>query len=227
MKSTLLLTLLFISSFVLAQTKKEKQVQTTTIPPIEVNIDMPETLNVQDITPKNNTPWFERNLAWIVALIIGFLSAGVNLWIAKRQRDYSEASLKRQIDSAKETTMMQFKATMGTKNRQEWINELRQTLAELITTCGIIGMEREGDYNDGNLKHLVEKALLADTKLRVLINVNKKEQKDLQICANEMLRIASDSEEYSRDALQRTMLKSIEAGRVVFDKHWEKIKKLE
>ena len=72
-------------------------------------------------------------MPWIGALIIGLLSVLVNFWVAHRLRQSNERNLTRQIENAKEITLSQFKSTIATKNRQDWINELRNAISDAIS----------------------------------------------------------------------------------------------
>lgn len=258
-KIFLLCTLILSLTIVCGQTKspvkqdasKHETQPANTTPPPQVNVNVPTTLQIKDITEKsNNSSIIEKSMPWIVAFIIGLLSALVNFFIARqlrqsnennlqrqiessernlqRQIESNERSLQRQIETAKETTITGFKATINTKNRQEWINELRHTVSQflshslqLIPTVGIkfvTETEKSAFY---------EKLVYSKTKIELLTNPNKPEQKELLDSIEQLLvQVSKKKEDFNLDEFKAARDKTLDVSRKLFGIHWDKIKEL-
>ncbi len=222
-----------------------------------VNVNFPSTIELKGIHNQIEKPSIlEKNMPWIVALLIGIISAFVNFWMAHRLRQSNERNLQRQIDSneknlkeqidsnerflqkqietTKETKILEFKATIASKNRQEWLSELRHTLTEYLSSLSMISIVSKG-ADATHAKRVLEansnyigKMSLAKAKLELLMNEEKDEQKKLLDEIENMLSIVSTKKEdtYIQD-IRKARSETINAARKVFEIHWEKIKKLQ
>lgn len=209
--------------------------------PKNISIDFPKTIQIEDVTKKEKKQSsLITNMPWIVALIIGLLSVLANYWVAhilrksnernlRSQIESNERSLKVQIESAKDTALTEFKATIATKNRQEWINELRNTLTEYLSSVSLILPTPENPskkFNDEK-SQLIYRMSLAKAKLELLMNREKAEQKELLNKIEEMFNVAnSNSMEGYVDKMVAARSIVINAARKLFDIHWKKIKEL-
>src|SRR5690606_18151095 len=144
------------------------------------------------------------------------------------QIESNERSLQRQIATKKETTLIEFKATINTQNRQNWINELRQTLTEYLSNTTLIYpfdnklfelMLIENEYQ-------INKMSLAKAKLELLMNHEKPEQKKLLDEVEDMLKVVNDPQRNIKDII-KSRSKVIFAARHLFEIHWKKIKELQ
>lgn len=195
--------------------------------PTDVKISIPQTIHIEDITEKSDTTMsLDKNMPWIAALLIGFSAAFVNFWVAHRLRQSNERNLQRQIENSKETTLTQFNATLATKNRQDWINELRQTLSEFLTysmclTPSFVPLEPEEH------KKYLEKLAFTKSKIELLINVDKQEQIELLVALDNVLEVLSKGKgDFNKEEMQLARSKTISAARKLFRIHWKKIKLL-
>ncbi len=260
------LILLTFSVLIFGQSRKDtirqSKSQTITIP-AQVNFNLPNTLQIKDITDKNvNQSFFQENMPWIVALFIGVLSVFINFWVAHRLRqsnerslqnqiesnernllrqiesnernslrqiESNEKSLQRQIETAKETSLVEFKVTIATKNRQEWINELRQTLSEYLSNISLINFNPKSHSQtilDDN-KIYIRNMSLSKAKLELLMNKDKPEQKELLEKIESMLKLVTGEQTENHLENMRSARSSIIiAARELFKIHWEKIKEL-
>ncbi|NID06839.1 hypothetical protein HBF26_18275 [Luteibacter jiangsuensis] len=132
-----------------------------------------------------------------------------------------------QISAARAQALDEIKAQVLTKNRQEWINDLRNTLAQFI-----VGIHKcrnnltiSPERRDPNRIHSnVGDAWLHLTRLRLLINPNEDDHKDLLATANLMFELIKSSEEGLR-------LKDVEKsllimGQAILKREWERVKSL-
>lgn len=192
----------------------------------ELIIGLKDTLNVQNLNSINGQDNFsDKNIPWIVALFIGIFSALINLLISRKLMISNERNLQRQIDSSKQQTIIEYKATIAVKNRQEWINDLRQCLSELLTSSALStpNMKAYADYNKN-----AEKVFLNFSKIELLLNGKKPEQVDLIDSLTTLVNVLlMGNEEFSNEHYKEAKDKVVTSARKLFEIHWNKIKKLE
>lgn len=167
-------------------------------------------------------------MPWIAALIIGILSAFVNLWLSDRQRKSNEKNLNKQIDNSKEIAITQFKSTLSTKNRQEWLIELRNAISEAITHSRMIFLERnkrENRNSEAIIKY-VEKFLNADAKIKLLLNDKNQNQKSVLDAVSKLLDAAIYDGKENKEFVENIYKNVIATSRQLFEYHWNKIKEL-
>jgi hypothetical protein len=224
---------LFCTVIVFGQQKQDslqKTGEATLIVPLKVNLVQPDSITIKAITTNQvNQSLFEKNMPWIVAFVIGLLSVFVNFWVANRLRQSNERNLQSQLKSSKETILLEFQATIASKNRQEWINELRQTLSEYLSSTSLIVLLPPNPIQkilDDNAMY-TQRLSLSKAKLELLLNENKAEQKELLDEIEKMLNIVVNkpSENYTVE-IRAARSKVILAARKLFEIHWNKIKDL-
>lgn len=212
----------------------------------EVILNFPETVQIKDVSEKpENLP---SNMPWIAAIIIGVLSAIINFWIAARikksnddnislqlksneetfrlQMKSNEETIRLQMANAKSLALSEFKATLGTKNRQDWIGELRHSLSEFMAASS---MMRAETYAAGvtveNIHPHFQKMQYNKGKIAMMLNRDKPEQKDVidlvyAIVSMGFLNEAGFEENESLRLQAALTAKSSD----LFKIHWKKIK---
>jgi hypothetical protein len=197
---------------------------------VPVSINLPQTIKIEDVTEKiDNESFWERNIAWIIAFLIGIISAAVNIWAAYQLRKSNEQNLKLQIESLEKTTIMQYKATISTKNRQEWINELRQTLTDFLTYAMYLTPTTSASplLDKEESKRYLEKVINTKSKIELLVNESKPEQKELINAVEKMIDLCTKkAEECGEKEIRNTRKEIIASARNLFGIHWTKIKDL-
>jgi hypothetical protein len=243
-KIKVILIICFCSTIVFGQSKldttKDIGLNTSRLQ-TQICLHFPDSLKVKDLSKKNeNQSFLDKNIPWIVAFLIGLLSALVNFWVSHRLRQSNERNLRSQIESnernikmqietIKETKLIEFKATIATKNRQEWINDVRHTLAEYISCTSLILPIHENpskEFLDERGKY-IQRMSLSKAKLELLLNKDRPEQALLLTDIENMLNTVSNTTmdkfvEQVRSA--RTAI--INSARELFGIHWTKIKDL-
>lgn len=228
----LIILLLFFSTTVFGKQKIDSTKQNKTISAqtqSQVNLNLPSILQIQRISDKqDNLSFFEKHFVSFIALIIGIISAIVNLCVARRLRYSNERNLQKLIENAKETTMREFNATINTHNRQEWINELRHTLSQLLSYTTQILPPLEDTYGKSIDKNaFVEKIAYSKAKIDLLTNEEKPEQKTLLDAVDRIIDTSTkNKEEFNMSDFQDAREKMIQASRKLFRVHWLKIKDL-
>ena len=228
-KITIFFILCFLSLIFFGQTNSDTakcSLKTSIQSEKQVNFNLPDTVKFKEIVEKNESQFnLEKSMPWLVALIIGILSVMVNFWVAHRLRQSNETNLQKQIDNVKDTTLTQFKATIGTKNRQDWINELRNTLSEYLTYS--TKLTPDSSNTEEERKKCVEKVYQTKFKIELMINPEKEEQKELMGKVENILKvIVKKKEDYKLEDIQNARMECVKAARKLFDLHWRKIKNI-
>lgn len=196
----------------------------------ETKIVLPETIQVKDVTDrKENENSLDKNMPWIVAFSIGILSALINCLIAYKLRKSNYKNLKLQIENSREISLVHFKATIATKNRQEWINDLRNTISELISFTTAILVEMNLNKSDpNNLKEFLLKINYAQSKINMFLNSSKPEQLDLKTKVGELVSECTKKHHTSVGKVFEPKINAVvDSARVLFELHWKKVKNLE
>lgn len=190
----------------------------------EIIIQYPKTLEIKDVSGKKETQ--PSNMPWIAALIIGILSALINVWVADRLKKSNEKNIDRQLNNAKDLALAEFGATLGTKNRQDWIDDLRHNLSEFISHSAMINVELSSDEpKRENVKAHFQKMNYNKAKIAMMINVEKPEQKDVLDQVYSMISICfKPKDDYDAAQFKDTEEGLLTASRKLFGIHWKKIK---
>jgi len=223
----ILLVILSCSTIILGQSTKDstnKFKSRAIISPTELKISLPDTVQFREIANrKESQPFIEKAMPWITALLIGIFSALVNFWIAFQLRQSNERNLERQINNTRETTITQINATIGTKNRQEWITELRNTLSDYLACAARMTPDAINSPEDRN--RYIDKIFYTKFKIELLINPGKQEQKELLDSVNNLLEVISKKKEaYKVDEFIASRSRCADAAQKLFGLHWNKIK---
>lgn len=202
-----------------------------TIKTENININFPESINVHQIPTKDDSDhlYNAKNMPWIVAFAVGFLTIAINYYISHLLRKSNERIFKQQLDANKEIKALEIKSSIGTKNRQEWLNNLTETLSEYLSSVSLVtyGIENE------EFKQLIYRASLSKAKLELLLSNEKKEQNELylsiQTIYSIMLRkddsdmIENNCKKYISEMTYARHI-VIKKARDLFEVHWQKIK---
>jgi hypothetical protein len=233
------------------------QVKNDSLKPVKENQELRlalDTLRVQTIKPiELSKPWYENNnMPWIISLVISALTIGINIYIAKvnqatgirnvaAQITSSTDTSKNQIESSKQIAIQQiqnsqslaltqFKATLNSKNRQDWINELRHSTSEFLAQClmiNIVMTSTEHEKKNAELRPFVEKMVYHKNKIAMLLNLDKAEQKALLNPIYEMVVISMQPEkDYDAKQFREKEEEILKASRHLFGIHWDKIKSI-
>lgn len=223
MKKTILLLMTFITLSCLSQNNSIKtELKNKDLPNISINF--PKEIQVKNVNNQTESS-LDKNMPWIVAFLIGLLSAGVNFWVAHRLRQSNEKNLQRQIESSNNIALTQFKTTIATKNRQDWINELRHELCDLLAA---FTSSTGSDVTREELSKFMDRILYSKSKIQLLINNQKPEQKDLEDKIEALFNTYIEKKGKLENVEFATLRQAvINSGRKLFDLHWSKIKDLQ
>jgi hypothetical protein len=196
-----------------------------------MEVSLQDTLHISQINANSNldNKW-DKRMPWIAAMIVGLLSLVVNIIVALILKHGNEINLTKQLDNAKEMSFTQIKADIALKNRQEWIDKVRENLCEFITQGSIIQIEMSSDDTDSKKVFTsFEKMNYCKSNIAMLLNNDQEDQKPI---IDDVYKIVEscfklDKKDYSPTKYREQEDKLISHARTLLTKHWEKVKKLE
>ena len=185
----------------------------------------------------------QNDKPWQIALLVGILTFIATVFASLLNRRITLKSLVankdiaiKQIENSQLVTLHQFNSTLKTKNRQEWVNELRNTMSEFMANCTKINVEFQDPSNDSRerIKDIHEKITLNRTKLRLLLDPEKDLHNKLlssmsdfvNIIDEHVLNYRGNINHYKNFDFQKTSDTMIENARVLLYSEWQKIQKL-
>ena len=218
--------ILFLSSF------KNQSVDSIDNRIIEKSLHLKlDTLKVENIkNNKESVVWYEsESMPWIISLLIAIITIGINVYIARVNQKTALKNVQNQIESSKSLALTQFKATLNTKNRQDWINEVRHTISDLLAQTAIFSVrvfDKKSENGDILMPHF-EKIYYYKSKIAMLLNSEKNEQANLLNLINELVYLLANIEKGKTEKIIKEKENEIiNASRVLFDLHWKKIKEI-
>jgi len=172
----------------------------------------------------------EKILPSLIALIIGILTVFVTLYTNRRQREASNSTIQKQIDSNKETitkqietskeaAQLQFRQNVLSKNRQEWINTLRDLVSKLHSKL---------------LIHSIKKGITAETLREIYelvtktqLMLNDKDNQSLIIVLNDIKKVIVKGQLGNdvTDEVAKLSNALMETTRTILKTEWERVKK--
>ena len=139
-----------------------------------------DTLRIQNMnSAESNTAWFEGpNTPWVFALVISIAGLTLNLIIANKQ-----------IKNNNRQQIRDIKATLNTSNRQTWLNELRNTIADFATCAKSLNVALQNKNLAEKQIELHERFSYNLNKLLLLLKEDKRLHKSLIDKTDELLTI--------------------------------------
>jgi vacuolar-type H+-ATPase subunit E/Vma4 len=156
----------------------------------------------------------------ILAVVIGPFVA---LRVAKRQSETALAVGSRQSATSMETATLQARTNVLSKNRQDWINTLRNEVSEFLV-CTIhastIAALVKGESRESSILDEMKEVLLHLSKARLLINPKEADHRLLIEKMEELYDgLTTPGYNFSSGELELTVL-----AQVVLKREWERVK---
>lgn len=196
----------------------------------------------QQNTPQHNhtkgystIKWYDKTTApWVISSGIALLTVMVNIFISLYSQKIALTNVEKQIKTSLELAALQFDTTLYLKNRQDWINEVRNSLSEFLTHCNLVNIElQEPTQNMAARKAIHEKLSLNRNKLRLALNPKIDEHEKLLESIGALMKVLdlhilntnSQQRQYDNVEFMRKADRVIEDGRFVLYKEWDKIQR--
>lgn len=192
-----------------------------------------DTLNAETVEKMQETLWYEhKSTPWLVSIFIAVLSVVVNLIISYFTRKTSIRTVQDQIQSSVKIASHQFHATLNSKNRQEWINDVRNCISEFVTQCRLLNMQFQEPVHTKEKRYILhEKVSLYRNKILLLLSPQIPQHANFLGKMNELLDALEIHLLNSRANIldynnQEFLVKSnevLESGRTLLYFEWQKI----
>lgn len=192
--------------------------------PSEVTLKLPDKINIEIVSEKEENQ--SSSMSWVAAIIIGVLSALINVYVAIQLKKSNERNIDRQLNNSKELALAEFGATLGTKNRQDLIDRLRDSLSDFVSSCAMLNIELASDNpNNDVLKKQFQQMYYNKAKIAMLINTNKPEQNEVIVKVDKLVAVCSTpKDDYNAEDFIKVEDELLIASRKLFETHWKKIK---
>lgn len=131
-----------------------------------------------------------------------------------------------QIEAARDQALQEIKAQVLSKNRQEWINDVRNTLSNYIVSIHKYRNNLNVPANERDPALIgtdVSEAWLHLTRLRLLINPKEDDHTDLLTTANLMFDASLHDNHKIKDIERILLIKAQE----ILKREWERVKSLD
>lgn len=243
----LLSTIIFATSF--SQQKKDSAIKRQSKTEREISADSLngratiDVLKVQLLPTKNDAD--KNDKPWQIALVVGVLTFIATIIVSLINRHITLKSIQtnkeiaiQQIENSQNATLHQFNSTLKTKNRQDWINDVRNSLSEFIANCVKSNVEFQDPTSESKqkIKDIHENIILNRTKLRLLLNSNPDKtlhnnlhtsiKEFVDIFDKHVLNYRNNINDYNNYDFQKACDKIVDDGRALLYDEWQKIQKL-
>lgn len=231
MKTHLYILILLNFSFIsYSQTSLPKKENVIKNQPKEINnqVNIPDKINI--VLPKE---FFEKPkqdpikdyFPAIITLIVGLLMTWANWAISKKLRESNKEIINRQLDESKNLKLIEIRASIHSKNRQEWMNEYRELISEFTSLIAvhIVQVKTSEQQSIADLKKL----LSLNTKLKLLLHPDRPDEKEAIENFGELfslLLLQQDQRDINYFKKLSTVNSTlVELSRNILERNWQKM----
>ncbi len=163
----------------------------------------------------------------VLTLLAGLITIIVNYLISKKLRENNTYNIQTQLKEARELKLIELKASINTKNRQEWMNQYRDCLCEYISILAPAFMKVNTDDS-------IKTIFLLSKKIELLLHPEREfEDRALEL-HNELLVIVilkinkkeDDKLDYDKN-FKQILNELTTISRKILDKNWQKMNNIE
>jgi hypothetical protein len=182
---------------------------------------------IANVSVARNTNELNSIMPWIVALFIGIFTIIANIIINKNQRELTRISLKNQLD----ISVNSINKDILSKNRQEWINTLRDCVSDYLSSHElsklIVKHDKKGTDTPPEYRTEFKTWQSLTYKIQMLLNPNEEKSKklfDLMRNLNLATDYYSNAKENEYESIKN---KIIETTQLILKEEWERVKRIE
>lgn len=235
MKKNVLILLLFSLNLIgLSQVNdaKQEKLNTNTAKESAQQINIPDKLNI--VLPKE---YFEKPKSdplkdyfpALLTLIVGILTIIVNWLISKKLRENTSQNIERQLAESKNIKYLELKASINTKNRQDWMNQFRDAVSEYISVVVVASTNLQ--VNNDVVRLTITKLMELQTRLDLLLHPEREKEKEIIACYSALtaLLLLEESKKTKdhADKMGKHKEKLVELSRLVLERNWQKLNNLD
>jgi len=139
---------------------------------VNLNLHLPDTINVKNVPIKDNRKNSKNEYApWIVALLIGFVSAGVNIYIVKVQTRKQELIFQRNVKETKKLALETLQNNQNFESNQSWRSLLRIKLSSLVSSGNKLAIKlRNNEVDSEIVDNLFIEFEFSKIEIKLLLN---------------------------------------------------------
>ena len=120
---------------------------------VNYNLQIPDTISIINVSKEPiEVKKKNENAPWMVALLIGLVSAGVNIYIIRTQTQKQESIFQRNIEETRKLTLKTIRNNQDWESYQDWEKQLKIKLSSFISNGNklAIRLVEEKNHNDVN-----------------------------------------------------------------------------
>ncbi len=166
-------------------------------------------------------------MPWVVALLIGFLSLVVNILVHKNQQKIALKSLSIQSEQYGQL----IKKDILSKNRQEWINTLRDSVSNYLSSHElsklIVKHDKKGKDTPPEYRNEFKIWQSLEYKIKLLLNPEEEKSKkmiELMTLLNLSTDYYSDLKEAEYEKIKNEIIQLTQS---ILKEEWERVKSLQ
>lgn len=184
----------------------------------ELVVRIPDKINLT--SPSNNEIQLKDWFPAFITLLVGVGTIIVNNHISKKLRNSASENIDKQLKESKDLKLIDIKASINIKNRQEWMNQYRDNLSEYMAIVTTGFFESTGEEGDG------KKLFFLVYKLDLLLHPDRLDEKEAielykSLAANLVLyHFNKENKVEFLKSLQLDLAKLIEVSRKILDRNW-------
>lgn len=164
-----------------------------------------------------------------------FLIRG-QLKVAKTQNETQIEIAKEQFKTQREIAERQFKIEVLSRNRQEWINRLREEIANFSSAALLLTLVSPPDSEDFNMEQFhdcIRAVELPASRVKLMLNVSEEDHKELDELINDLIQNTEFIENAKSEKELDQLFEQMEARRdrlmtiapAILKREWERVKR--
>ena len=163
---------------------------------------------LQDNSTQSTQVW-----SMMIALAAVIIGPFVSFQIAKR-------TIKTQLLIAEQNV----RASVLSRNRQEWINLLRNTIAEYLAVVYMLG---DPNLSNEKAQHLLERLYTAKFRVSLLINPNEPDHRKLDDLLFDFIEKIAAANKPDEEAVLEVRQTLVELSQKILKEEWKRVKSLQ
>lgn len=161
----------------------------------------------------------------VFTTIAALLTIAASLSSSRKQIESTKEIAVAQILAAKEQVSREIAATVLSANRQAWINDLRNTIANFIVSVYQLKLfltQHPDERDFESMSKATSEAWLHLSRLKLLVNPNEQDHKELIVLSHVFFDSVKDRSIDEKLVERDLMIK----GQIILKREWERVKSL-
>jgi len=186
------------------------------------NIDEPQCITIKRTeSQKTCMGLTESQFPWLIVLLIVIVVAIASILVGMKLIKAGQENNIRQQANAKEIALSGFTAAVKAKETEEWINDLRNGVNDLLSMGLALHLEvMNANYDPAKFQVALEKLLLSQNRISLLLNKKEESQSRLEKAIAALIgTVGQKKEEFKVEDYKKSRQEIIDQARELFQKH--------